>query len=212
MKKYIAYLREKVAELNFNSKEYWEERYSGGGDSGAGSYGKMADFKAEIINNFIAENNISSAIEFGCGDGNQLEKFNMESYIGLDVSKTAIDQCLESFEGDEQKSFFLYDPEYSRDNHGIFQADLALSLEVIFHLTEDDLFEKYMFDLFDSAKEYVIIFSSNKDSNNGPPHVKHRNFTQFIDENLPRWSLKQKIENRYPEESFSSFYIYEKKN
>jgi hypothetical protein len=209
MKKYIAYLREKVAELNFNSKEYWEERYSGGGDSGAGSYGKMADFKAEIINNFIAENNISSAIEFGCGDGNQLEKFNMESYIGLDVSKTAIDQCLESFEGDEQKSFFLYDPEYSRDNHGIFQADLALSLEVIFHLTEDDLFEKYMFDLFDSAKEYVIIFSSNKDSNNGPPHVKHRNFTQFIDENLPRWSLKQKIENRYPEESFSSFYIYE---
>lgn len=33
-----------------SSKEYWEQRYAGGGTSGAGSYGKLAEFKAEIIN------------------------------------------------------------------------------------------------------------------------------------------------------------------
>ena len=41
------------------SKNYWEQRYAGRGTSGAGSYGKLAEFKAEIINSFIKNNKIS---------------------------------------------------------------------------------------------------------------------------------------------------------
>lgn len=44
----------------FNSKLYWEARYKNGGNSGAGSYNKLALFKAEIINEFIKKNNIKS--------------------------------------------------------------------------------------------------------------------------------------------------------
>ncbi|GAJ08100.1 unnamed protein product, partial [marine sediment metagenome] len=54
------------------SREYWESRYAGGGTSGAGSYGKPAEFKAQVLNSFVKDNGISSVIEFGCGDGNQL--------------------------------------------------------------------------------------------------------------------------------------------
>ena len=36
------------------SAAYWEERYRRGGNSGAGSYGKLAEFKAEVINDFVA--------------------------------------------------------------------------------------------------------------------------------------------------------------
>lgn len=39
----------------FNSKNYWENRYKSGGNSGAGSYSNLAEFKAEIINEFVAK-------------------------------------------------------------------------------------------------------------------------------------------------------------
>ena len=39
-----------------DSKNYWEKRYLKGGDSGDGSYGKLAEFKAKIMNRFVKEN------------------------------------------------------------------------------------------------------------------------------------------------------------
>lgn len=41
-------------ELDFkNSESYWIERYDKGGNSGAGSYDNYAEFKADIINDFV---------------------------------------------------------------------------------------------------------------------------------------------------------------
>ena len=54
------------------STKYWQERYATGGDSGVGSYEKFAEFKAEIVNAFVSTYGVTSVIEFGCGDGNQL--------------------------------------------------------------------------------------------------------------------------------------------
>ena len=54
------------------SRDYWEQRYSSGSNSGDGSRGKLAEFKAEIINSLVKDKKIESVIEFGCGDGNQL--------------------------------------------------------------------------------------------------------------------------------------------
>lgn len=39
-----------------------------GNNSGAGSYGRLADFKAEIINQFVTENDVREVVEWGCGD------------------------------------------------------------------------------------------------------------------------------------------------
>ena len=41
--------------LTFNSSLFWENRYKKGGNSGSGSYNKMAEFKAKVINDFIKE-------------------------------------------------------------------------------------------------------------------------------------------------------------
>jgi SAM-dependent methyltransferase len=79
------------------SKRYWENRYCQGGNSGAGSYGELAEFKAETLNKFVAENNIHSVIEFGCGDGNQLMLANYPYYTCVDVSPKAIEICRELF-------------------------------------------------------------------------------------------------------------------
>jgi hypothetical protein len=57
----------------FSSKQYWIDRYKyKTGTSGAGSYGIYAEYKAEIINEFMSKNGINNVLELGCGDGNQL--------------------------------------------------------------------------------------------------------------------------------------------
>ena len=38
------------------------------------------------------------------------------------------------------------------------RAELALSLDVIYHLVEDTVYESYMGQLFDSATKYVIVY------------------------------------------------------
>jgi len=191
------------------SKKYWEKRYREGGTSGAGSYGKLAEFKAEIINAFVKNNSINSVIEFGCGDGNQLNLFDFPSYIGLDISPTAIKLCKELFKNDKTKSFFLYDPECFVDNNGLFRADLALSLDVIYHLVEDDIFELYMKHLFSSSNKFVIIYSDDIDTPQ-KYHEKHRQFTKWVEMNLPEWKLIERIPNRFPEDSCADFFIYKK--
>jgi cyclopropane fatty-acyl-phospholipid synthase-like methyltransferase len=65
----------------------------------------MIQFKAEFLNAFVAKNSIQTVLEFGCGDGNQLKIAKYPNYIGLDVSKTAINICHQLFPNDKTKSF-----------------------------------------------------------------------------------------------------------
>ena len=200
------------------SQKYWEIRYAFGKTSGAGSYGIFAEFKSEVLNTFVHDYNISSVIEFGCGDGNQLTLAKYPRYIGLDVSKTAIKICKERFKDDNTKSFFLYDTNSFVDNSSIFKPELALSLDVVYHLVEDDIYELYMKRLFSSADKFVIIYSSDTDINKifQCLHVKNRHFSRWVAMNLPEWRLIKKIPNECKAENYKAarvwadFFIYEK--
>ena len=55
------------------SAAYWENRYASGGNSGAGSEGANAVWKATVINDFVASHYVRDVLEYGCGDGRQLE-------------------------------------------------------------------------------------------------------------------------------------------
>lgn len=200
------------------SEKYWEDRYRLGGNSGSGSYNRLSEFKAKIINDFITEKNISAAIEFGCGDGNNLSLIKYPIYIGLDVSPTAIKICMNKFKSDLSKSFYVYNSLSFCDNHKIFNAELTLSLDVIYHLIEDEIFEKYMADLFASSRKYVIIYSRDY-SEKHDFHQRSRNFSKWIDENQKSFKLTKKIENPYrfdlndPDNtSNADFFIYQLAN
>lgn len=192
-----------------NSPEYWEGRYRSGGNSGVGSYGQFAEFKADIVNGFVRQNGIKSVIEFGCGDGNQLRLASYPAYTGVDVSPTAIALCRQQFGEDSTKSFVLADEWDGQP------AELALSMDVIFHLVEDDIYTAYMRDLFRAASRYVLIYASNEDKGEpGAKHVRHRRFSSWVDQNADGWTLVRHIPNKYPYQgdyttgSFSDFYIY----
>ena len=194
------------------SEDYWKNRYKAGGSSGSGSYHKFAEFKVEILNGFVKEKLIRTIIEYGCGDGNQLKFTVYPSYIGFDVSPEAISQCKTFFSNDETKTFKLMD-EYANET-----AELTLSLDVIYHLIEDDVFFAYMKRLFDSSTRFVVVYSSNtnKQESFQAPHIKHRDFSKWIEQNKPEWKLIRHIPNRYPRSgaelkgSLADFYIYEK--
>lgn len=198
------------------SVQYWEERYKKGGTSGSGSYNRLAEFKAGVLNKFVEDQNISSVIEFGCGDGNQLSLAKYPSYIGLDVAPSAISICTEKFGADKTKSFFLYNSKAFFDNHNLFKAGLSLSIDVIFHLVEDEIFENYMHHLFNASDKFVIIYASNFNKNQ-MVHEKDRNFTSWVEINRKDWKLIQKIDNKYPFDpsdpentSKADFFIFEK--
>ncbi|PWL37268.1 hypothetical protein DKG77_16695 [Flagellimonas aquimarina] len=194
------------------SKQYWEDRYKVGGNSGAGSYNRLAKFKAEIINSFVTEKNIETVVEFGCGDGNQLKFFRLKSYTAYDVSNTIIEKCRETFKNDTSTSFF-HVSEYQGQTF-----DLSLSLDVIYHLIEDETFFQYMNNLFNASSNYVIVYSSNTTENEETAvHVKHRKFTDWVEQNKPDFKLIKHVPNKFPFDkrnpkttSFADFYIFKK--
>ena len=191
------------------SAEYWERRYRSGGNSGDGSYGGLAEFKAETINAFVAENSIDTVVELGCGDGNQLGLMDVPQYTGYDISKTAVEMCAKMYAGDVSKNFIHYLPD---QYDGGAKAQLSLSLDIIFHLVEDEVFETYMHHLFQLASDWVIVYSSNSEDPevDGIEHCRNRKFVDWIEANIVGWELVDKIENRYPERSISDFYFYKK--
>jgi cyclopropane fatty-acyl-phospholipid synthase-like methyltransferase len=195
------------------SEDYWENRYAEGGTSGDGSYGRLALFKAEFINDFVAAHDIASVLEFGCGDGAQLKLAVYPSYTGVDVSRTSIRRCSILFDHDPQKSFV------HSDNLDVVEShDLCISLDVIYHLVEDSIFEQYMMTLFSMSKRFVIIYSSNIDLAHTSAHIRHRKFTDWAERNAAAWLLKDVVQNRYPADigeedshnSFASFFVFER--
>ncbi|MGE0566897.1 MAG: hypothetical protein AB7O73_03025 [Bacteroidia bacterium] len=200
------------------SENYWEERYASAGNSGSGSYDHLAEFKAEVINSFVKDKVVKSVIEFGSGDGNQLKIAEYPSYIGLDVSPTAVRLCQKLFEKDNTKSFYVYNSLAFQDKQRLFHADLTMSLDVLYHLVEKEIFEKYLLDLFNAADKYVIIYASDYNQAEEPihQHENRRKFTDFIKNNLKDWKLLEVIKNKYPVDthgmkgSLSDFFIYSK--
>ena len=193
-----------------DSGQYWEQRYRLAGDSGEGSKDHLARFKADFLNAFVATNAIASVIEFGCGDGRQLALASYPGYTGLDVSPTALRWNIDRFCDDPSKSFLLYRPDAYSNMGRALRADLALSLDVIYHLVENDIYKKYLRDLFSAARRYVVIYSSNADLAKQRRHIRHRRFADDVAMSFPEFRLVEEVANPYPDQTPCKFFVYER--
>lgn len=196
-----------------SSAAYWEERYRIGGNSGAGSRGLLAEYKAKFVNDFVSQHSIQTVIEFGFGDGEQLTLAEYPEYVGVDVSLKATEICANKFSNDTTKKFI------SADQYNGEKAGLSLSLDVVYHLVEDRVFDNYMQDIFSSSDQYVIIYSSNWDEIIAAPHVRHRKFTDWVATKRPDFHLVKHVKNPYqfdPQKpdttTFSDFHVFKLKN
>ncbi|HET8997158.1 MAG TPA: methyltransferase domain-containing protein [Acetobacteraceae bacterium] len=191
----------------FASHAYWEQRYRAGGDSGAGSGGVLLHYKAAVINAFIADNHVASVLDLGCGDGRLLSLLRAPSYVGVDVSPTVLSGCASRFPQHRFLGLDALDQEPA--------AELALSIDVLFHLVEDQVFIRSMDTLFAHATRFVLIYASNFVCDWPAPHVRHRRFTDHVVRAWPDWRLLAHLPNPHPyhparpdETSFADFFVY----
>jgi cyclopropane fatty-acyl-phospholipid synthase-like methyltransferase len=154
---------------------------------------------------------VRSVVEFGCGDGNQLASLVIEDYLGVDVSAEAVARCRTRFAGVAGRAFVLSDA-----YDGSQTRDAALSLDVVYHLTEDAVFEAYMQRLFAAASKVVVVYSSNHEDEprRAAAHVRHREFTRWVTAHAPGWRLQRHIPNEFPykgdyrQGSFADFHVF----
>lgn len=188
--------------------DYWEKRYRLGMSSGAGSAGELARFKADVLNGFVRNHGVRSVIEFGCGDGLQLALAQYPAYLGLDVSRTAVSACSSRFADDPTKSFLWYDESQGSNLGDFLQADLTISLDVVYHLLDDEAYRKHLKNLFGASRCHVIVYSSNREGVVLARHVRHRRFLDDVGRAYPGFKLTGSLENPFREQSFADFYFF----
>lgn len=187
-------LRGRSAAGAFASADYWQARYAAGGTSGAGSYGRLADYKAGVINDLVERLGIGSVIEFGSGDGNQASLLRIADYTGVDVSDLAVTQCAARF-ADRPGWRFLTLEAFDAAPR---QADLSMSLDVIYHLVEDQVYEAYMRRLVAAAGRYLLVYASDHDQAGRAVHVRHRGYSAWLAANAPHLELAETFAQPYP--------------
>lgn len=195
-----------------DSAQFWEQNYARGDTSGPGSYGSLAEGKAAFLNAFVHDHDVRTVLEFGCGDGNQLSLAQYPRYVGLDVSRTAIGLCQRRFAADPTKSFFLYDGTCFTDRAGLFTADLVLSLDVVYHLTEDTVFETYMSHLFAAGQRFVIVYTTDMLQGGTAPHVRHRLVSSWVENHCPQWTLSGVTRGPNEREGRADFFVYQRRD
>ena len=93
------------------------------------------------------------------GDRNQFKYYNIYeiNYTCIDVSETVIEKCKSIYFNDNKKKFI------NDENIDNIRADLVLSCDVIYYLIEDNIYLKYMKNLFQMSNKYVIIYSRDNE-------------------------------------------------
>ena len=124
-------------------------------------------------------------IDFGFGDGSQLAELMIRNYLGFDVSQAAVERCRALFADDRSKQFRLAG-EYAGE-----RAQASLSLDVLYHLVEDEVFDAYLARLFQAAERWVVVYSTNNDDDRSlrGRHVRDRAFTRIVAERYPDFDL-----------------------
>jgi 2-polyprenyl-3-methyl-5-hydroxy-6-metoxy-1,4-benzoquinol methylase len=128
-------------------------------------------------------------VELGCGDGNQLDIGKYPKYLGLDVSNTAVVKTRERFRDMKQYRFAqinIYDD--LKSEFGMF--DVAMSLDVLMHLVEIEVYITHLLKLFSLAKKYVIVFAPNHDEPRARRNkLLYRKFTRYVAAAFPQWEI-----------------------
>jgi len=202
----MSQLENRIRRPFFKSARYWQRRYRKGRTSGTGSRGANALYKAVFINDFIRLHNIETAIEFGFGDGVQLEMCEYPDYLGFEVSRLAIQQRRAQFHGNATRRFKHLD-DYAGE-----KADLTVSLDVLYHLIEQPVYDAHLTHLFDSSDRCVLIYSTCFDGDHSTVnHIRHRNIQTWIEENRPDWQpLRLVTPTIERTDTVANFFAYQK--
>lgn len=142
-------------EENDDHAEYWENRYKRGGTSGRGSIGELGKWKWEVIEKFAKPTD--DLIDVGCGDLSFWTGRDFPGrYTGIDVSQTIIERNRKSR---PNLKFLCSSADELVD---IGTAGIVFCLDVLFHIMDDQIYEKTLSNLTKYSSDWIFIYTWSK--------------------------------------------------
>lgn len=160
--------------------EYWNQRYLNGGNSGYGSYEDQVQIKLNAIFKHIKD--IKSITDLGCGDfhfSQMVIDHYKCPYLGIDQSSVVI----------EKNSNFPYTFKISETID--MPTELVMCIDVLFHITDEDRYQKTLNNLKESYTKYLVIsaFDRNAPNPDNPQIVIRK-----LDETIGKLIYKELLE------------------
>jgi len=161
-------------------KEFWEKRYTSGGNSGQGSTGDYRKWKWDIIERFTCLEELA-VLDVGCGDlsfiGDRLEEIG--HYTGIDISPHIIERHKKEHL-DPWFRFYVGDASEIRLDETF---DVVFCFDVLFHIMSDVRFAAVLRNLNKWTGEWLFIVTWSK---NPLLTKKHDGVFQYF-RDLRRW-------------------------
>jgi SAM-dependent methyltransferase len=148
----------------------WGCDENGQGTSGGGSDPKNAASYLAFLQQFLADHQITSVVDLGCGDfrvGNSI-CWDGINYVGIEVVESVVRRNIENFQA-SNISFLLADGA----NYPLPAADLLICKDVLQHLPFADIyqivrqFRQFKYCLIINDVNPITLTCKNKDINRG---------------------------------------------
>lgn len=191
-----------------NSKEIWKNRAA---NSGLGSRGARANYKADYISNFVKENKIDKIIDFGCGDLIVAKDIEVGNYVGVDI----VDHKLPPKEEIKPNSFKVIVSSFDEFDENE-TSQLVINLDMLYHILENE--SKYLEDtietLYNASEEFIIIYAQDsfRSDIKWSGHMFNSPWRQILENNYKVELVKQEDEFEFgsPIHSDAVFFVYRK--
>jgi 2-polyprenyl-3-methyl-5-hydroxy-6-metoxy-1,4-benzoquinol methylase len=158
--------------MSINIKKYFNNHYN----SGRISSGRTdeIDIKKKLLRKCISENDISSILDFGCGDINWINKtINCKDYTGIDFSSNIIERNKEINSNWNFIQGNIIDTNINRKKY-----DLVICYSVLIHSTTYEEYNKIVDRIINKAGKAILI--------SGYPYntTKRNRITYFHNESI----------------------------
>ena len=152
------------------AKDYWDNRYFTGGNSGDGSYSEQLSKKLKWLENL----DIQSISDIGCGDfnfgKNLLKIYPNALYVGQDISEIIINKNIINY------------PQcvFTTEIDKLPRADLVLCSDVLYHILDDGEYQNILNGLKSKWTKYLAITSYERGESFQAQHMKIRRFNHKL--------------------------------
>ncbi|HLU29904.1 MAG TPA: glycosyltransferase [Glycomyces sp.] len=156
-----------------------------GADHRLGSGGSEGIPKARFIGDLVKEQEITSVIDWGCGDEEALEKLDLHGveYTGVVASEDALERMRKRFAERPGHTFTL--------PHGCERwerRELALGSEALPLCPDDAEYEQSLKRLFESSRRFVLVCVAQDGADR---RLRPRSIAGDVSERFPEWELRR---------------------
>ncbi|MGC8495194.1 MAG: methyltransferase domain-containing protein [Syntrophobacteraceae bacterium] len=142
-----------IIEENFDNALFWNNRYDCFPElgSGVGSRGQSLEYKREHLNNVVHFFGDSSVLEIGCGDLETSKGLNFKTYVGYDLSASALEIAR------AKRPDWQFVQGSIDDAHRDPLAELVMCIDVLIHQKDADQYRELLYNLARATGQRLIV-------------------------------------------------------